>query len=182
MKQFIVITCLAVALASCNNGETKKSGTDSTGTTTTTASEVTLPYKLDKPYKNWQIGSTENVAVVMNALKAFIDKDFTTLATLTGDSLEVTLDYFHQKMSRDSAAKFFAGGRAMYKDLSVSMNDYESVISADKKDEWVTIWYKENWIDNKGVADSVSVINDVKIKDGKMIILNETTNHFPKKK
>jgi hypothetical protein len=172
-------------MASCNNAAPSKTGTDSTATTTSAekvSSEVVLPFKLEQPYKNWQIGSTENVAVVMNALKAFIDKDFTTLATLTGDSLEVTLDYFHQKMSRDSAAKFFAGGRAMYKDLSVSMNDYESVISADKKDEWVTIWYKENWIDNKGVADSVSVINDVKMKDGKMIILNETTNHFPKKK
>jgi hypothetical protein len=62
------------------------------------------------------------------------------------------------------------------------MNDYESVISADKKDEWVTIWYKQKWKDSKGVADSLSVINDIKMKDGKMIILNEMINHFPKKK
>jgi hypothetical protein len=186
MKQTIVIFCLAIAIASCNNAAPSKTGTDSTATTTTTAAavatEVVLPFKLEQPYKNWQMGSNENVAVVMKALKAYVDKDFATLTSLTGDSLDVTFDYFHSKMSRDSATKFFTGGRAMYNDLVVTMNDYESVISADKKDEWVTIWYKETWKDNKGVADSASNINDIKLKDGKMIILNEMVSHYPKKK
>ena len=52
MKQFIVITCLAVVLASCNNAATKEGGTDSSGTKTTSGKEVTLPYTLEKPYKN----------------------------------------------------------------------------------------------------------------------------------
>ena len=183
MKQTIVIFCLIIALASCNNAAPTQTATDSTATTAkAAATEVVLPYKLEQPYKNWQIGSTENVALAMKALKAYVDKDFATLTSLTGDSLDVTFDYFHSKMSRDSATKFFTVGRAMYSDLTVSMNDYESVISADKKDEWVTIWYKENSKDNKGVADSMSIINDIKMKDGKMIILNEMTSHYPKKK
>ena len=58
MKQFILIICLGVAMASCNNAATKESGSDSTANKTTTTTEPTLPFKLEKPYKNWQMGST----------------------------------------------------------------------------------------------------------------------------
>jgi hypothetical protein len=185
MKQTIVMICLVIALASCNNAATTSSAKDSAAATVTSANatpDVALPFKLDQPYKNWQMGSTENVVASMKALKAFVDKDFTTLASLIGDTLDFTTDYLHEKMSRDSATKFFTNGRPMYNDLTINMNDYESVISADKKDEWVTIWYKQSWKDDKGILDSVSVINDIKMKDGKMIVLNEAVNHFPKKK
>jgi len=181
MKQTIAIICLAIAVASCNNAATSTSGKDSTVIVPMNAPDLNLPFKLDEPYKNWQIGSKENAVAAMNALKAFVDKDFTKFASLTGDSLDVVFDYLHEKMSRDSATKFFASGRAMYNDLAISMNDYESVISADKKDEWVTIWYKQTWKNSKGVPDSINVINDIKMKDGKMIVLSEMTGHFPKK-
>ena len=85
-------------------------------------------------------------------------------------------------MSRDSAIKMFTAQRAIYNDLTINMYDYESVISADKKDEWVTIWYKQKWTNEKGVADSLAVINDIKMKDGKMIELDEHIQHYPVKK
>jgi hypothetical protein len=182
MKQFILIICLGVAMASCNNAATKESGADSTGNKATTASEVKLPYTLEKPYKNWEIGSTENVAVAMGALKAFVDKDFTALGGLIGDSLEVKFDYFHGNYNRDSAIKMFTKQRDMYTDLTINMYDYESVISADKKDEWVTIWYKQSWKNDKGVADSLAIIDDCKMKGGKMIELDEHIQHYPAKK
>ncbi len=182
MKQLIVITCLAVALASCNNAATKEAGSDSTGTKTASATEVTLPYKLEKPYKNWQIGSTENVAAAMGALKAFVDKDFAALGGLVGDSLEVKFDYFQGKFTRDSAVKMFTNHRTQYNDLTINMYDYESVISADKQDEWVTIWYKQSWKNEKGVADSLAIIDDCKMKGGKMIELDEHIQHYPAKK
>jgi hypothetical protein len=183
MKQFIVIFCLGIALASCNNAETTgtATGTDSTGAAVITPTEVKLPIPLERPYRNWQIGSTENVVAAMNALKAFVDKDFTALAAATGDSLELDFDYLRTKLSRDSAMKMFTAQRAMYKDLKVTMYDYVSVISGDKKDEWVTFWYKQSWKNEKGVADSMNVTNDIKMKDGKMIELDEKTSHFPKK-
>jgi hypothetical protein len=183
MKQFIVIFFLGVALASCNNAETTSTatGADSTGAAVITPTEVKLPIPLEKPYRNWQIGSTENVVAAMNALKAFVDKDFTALAAATGDSLELDFDYLRTKLSRDSAMKMFTAMRPQYNDLKVTMYDYVSVISGDKKDEWVTFWYKQSWKNEKGVADSMNVTNDVKMKDGKMIELDEKTSHFPKK-
>ncbi len=182
MKQFIVITCLAVALASCNDSATKQSGTDSTGTTVKAGTEVTLPFKLERPYKNWQTGSTENVVAAMGALKAFVDKDFAALGASIGDSIEVRFDYYHATLSRDSAIKMFTAQRPQYNDLTITMYDYESVISADKKDEWVTIWYKQSWKNDKGAGDSLAVINDCKMKNGKMIELDEKIQHFPAKK
>ena len=179
MKQFFAILCLGFALASCNNADNKTSEPAKTEDKSTT--EVKLPFPLAGPYNNWEMGSTENVAAAMSALKAFIDKDFTALGASIGDSLEVDFDNFQAKMSRDSAIAFFVGGRSMYNDLTVTMYDYVSVISADKKAEWVTLWYKQNWKDAKGVADSMNVVNDIRLENGKMVELDEKTSHFMKK-
>jgi hypothetical protein len=181
MKQFIVIICLGIALAACNN--TSTTATESTGATTVkSAEDVKLPFALERPYKNWQVGSIENVVAAMSALKTFVDKDFTTLAGIIGDSIEVKFDYYQAKMNRDSAMKMFIAQRAIYNDLTINMYDYESVISEDKKDEWVTIWYKQSWKNEKGVADSLAIIDDCKMKNGKMIELDEHIQHYPVKK
>jgi hypothetical protein len=181
MKQIFVITCLAVILTSCNNAETSKTVTDSTAATVAVPSEVVLPIKLAVPYRNWQIGSNENVVTAMSSLKFFIDKDFIAMAGTIGDSLELDFDYMQSKISHDSAVNMMTAMRPQYNDLKVAMYDYVSVISADKSEEWVTLWYKQSWKTDKGVADSMNVINDIKLKNGKMIGLNEKTSHFQKK-
>ncbi len=182
MKQIFVITCLAVILTSCNNAETSKTVTDSTAATVAVATEVVLPFKLEKPYRNWQIGSNENVAAAMTALKTYVDKNYTALAGTLGDSLEMHFDNFGATMSRDSAIKFFTAMRPQYNDLTITMYDYVSVISADKSEEWVTMWYKEAWKNEKGVADSLAITDDIKLKNGKMIELDEKTQRIPAKK
>ena len=128
------------------------------------------------------MNGTENVANAMAALKSFVDKDYTALAASMGDSVEISMDYFVAKLSRDSAVKVFTGARAMYNDLAITMYDYESVISADKTMEYVTIWYKQTWKNDKGVGDSLSVVNDFRMKNGKMVELDEKVRHYPAKK
>jgi hypothetical protein len=56
------------------------------------------------------------------------------------------------------------------------------VISKDKKDEFVTIWYVQKSTDKKGKVDSLALINDMKIANGKIIELDEYTRHFKVKK
>ena len=182
MKQFMVITCIAFAVASCNNEDKNKTTSETGETKMVAAADVKLPIPLEKPYRNWQIGSTENVVAAMNALKAYVDKDYAALAAVTGDSLEVQFDNYYAKMSRDSAMKFFSADRPRYNDLKITMYDYVSVISADKTEEWVTLWYKQAWKNEKGVADSLAITDDVKLKNGKMIELDEKTQHIPAKK
>jgi hypothetical protein len=180
MKQFFVLSCLVFVMAACNNAAENKTTAD--GSETKDASEVTLPFPLQQPYRNWQIGGTENVVAAMNSLKAFVDNDAKALAATLGDSIDIQLDYYHEKLSRDSAVNMFMAQRAMYNNLTITMYDYESVVSADKKDEWVTIWYKQAWTDNKGKADSMNVIDDCKMQNGKMVQLDEKIQHFPVKK
>lgn len=182
MKHFIVIISLGIALAACNNAATEKNESGSSAVKSTAAADVKLPFSLVTPYRNWQTGSNDNVVAAMGALKAFVDNDFKALAALTGDTLDVRFDYYHAKLSRDSAMKMFTSQRNMYKDLTITMYDYESVISEDKKDEYVTLWYKQAWKNDKGVADSISVIDDCKMKNGKMVELDEKIQHYPAKK
>jgi hypothetical protein len=180
MKQIFAFLCLVFALDSCNNADTKTAEA-TTSDAAPAAAEVTLPYTLSAPYKGWSLGSNENVAAAMNGLKAFVDKDYTALAAATGDSLQLDFDLYQAKLSRDSAMKFFADARNMYTDLTITMHDYVSVVSADKTYEWVTLWYKQSWKDAKGVADSVNVVNDIRMQNGKMIQLDEKVSHFQKK-
>ncbi len=178
MKQFLTMAAVLFVLAACNNNKEEAAKTESG----TAATVTELPFKLQRPYMNWQTGSTENAVAAMNALKYFVDSDFTGLAGTLADSVEISVDYFSQKMDRDSAIRLFTAMRPMYKDLRIEMGDYESVISADKKEEWVTLWYKQIWTDEKGKTDSLSVINDCKIVNGKMAELDERVRHYAAKK
>lgn len=180
MKQIFLLLCLGFTVVACNN-ENKESKASEPAKTDGAASDVKLPFELAGPYRNWQIGSTENVAAAMAGLKAFVDKDFAAFAAVTGDSLVLDFDNLQTKLSRDSAMKFFTNARGMYNDLKITMYDYVSVISADKKAEWVTLWYKQSWKDAKGVADSLNVQNDIRLENGKMVELDEKTSHFQKK-
>lgn len=66
--------------------------------------------------------------------------------------------------------------------MKIQMKDFESVISKDKKDEYVTLWYVQTTTDKKGKIDSVAVINDLKMSNGKIVALDEATRRFPVKK
>lgn len=62
-----------------------------------------------------------------------------------------------------------------YKAVDIKMEDWESVISKDKSEEWVTIWYTEHWETKNGVKDSAAMVNDFKLSNGKIVKLDEYT-------
>ena len=171
MKQIFLVASLAFALAACNN-ETKDAGTtDKPAEASTT--KIEYPYTPPTPYRGWQMGSEQNTVVAMNALKGWAEKDYAKLEANIGDSLDFTVDGYKAKMSKDSAMKFFKTDRQKYADVTITMYDWESVISADKKVEYVTLWYKQAWTDAKGMKDSLNVTDDCKMTNGKMIELDE---------
>jgi len=183
MKQVLVIACLVVAAAGCNHEDKTKATSEAGDTKTAAAADVKLPFPLDRPYRGWQImENNDNTIAAMNSLKAFVDKDFAAVAASFGDSIQIRLDGYVAKLSRDSAAKMLTNERLKYKEITITMYDYESVISADKKDEYVTLWYKQGWVDNNGKADSMNIVDDCKMQNGKMIELDEKIQRFPAKK
>ena len=175
MKKIFVIFLGAIAFAACNSKSStaSESTTDSTGTASPTE-KVDYPYTIDHP-DNWNIGSSANTLTALTALKAFEDGDVEKSVGQFGDSVHLQFDALDTTLSNDGLKAMFTSLRNGYKSINVKMSDWESVVSKDGKEEWVTMWYKQIWEDNKGKKDSADYINDIRLKNGKIIRLDEYT-------
>ncbi len=181
MKQ-LSISLLVLFLVACNdNNKTATDHSDSTATTTASTTNYEYSYTLEKPYSNWQSGDQQHVVNVQKSLKAYENNNIPETVKYFADTVDLHFDNLDARISRDSLATLLTGSRARFSNVLVKMDDWESVISKDKKDEWVTIWYKEITTDKSGKIDSLAVINDAKIVNGKIAVLNEAIRHFGKK-
>lgn len=169
---FIFLTALA---CSCDNMQTPpKEPTKDTAAAAATSTPANYAYTIEHP-DNWEVGSAANTAIALSALKAFEDGKIDECLTYFGDSVRVQFDGLDKKMSRDSLKVLFTNSRNNYKTIKVKMYDWESVIAKDKSEEWVTLWYSQTWETTKGVKDSADVINDLMLKNGKIVRLSEYT-------
>ena len=139
-------------------------------------------YTIKKP-DNWDMnGSSKNTEVAFNALKAFEEHKIDESLSYFGDSVLWKADYMEAKLSKDSLKSIFNSIWNETASLKIEMHDFESVISKDKKDEFVTIWYDQHTTDKKGKKDSLSLINDMKVVNGKIVELDEYIRHSKVKK
>ena len=173
MKKLIVCF-LSVSLIACNSGSTdsKTAAKDSASTPA-----MNYAYTIDHP-DNWEIGSSANTAITLSALKAWEQGKMDESVKYFADSVKVEFDGLDKKLSNDSLKALFNQASAMYKNVSIDMKDWESVISKDKTQEWVTLWYTQHWETSKGGKDSAAIINDLRIQNGKIIWLAEYTRKF----
>ena len=177
MRKSILFAVGIIAIVSCNNpGDKTAPKTDSTATPA-----VTYAYSIKKP-DNWEIGSSSNTAIALNALKAFENNKLDECISFFADSVDWKTDFLDHKFSKDSLKAVFVANWKDMASLKVDMHDFESVISKDNKDEYVTLWYYQTTVDKKGKTDSMAVINDIKITNGKIVSLDEAFRHFPVKK
>jgi hypothetical protein len=175
MKKLILCFLTAVAFSCNNEGTSKEATKDSAAAATTSpATTVNYPYTIEHP-DNWEMGNTANTMTTLSALKSFEDGNVGDAMKYFGDSIHLQFDGLDKKISKDSATKMFTAMRNSFKSMNVKMNDWESVVSKDKKEEWVTIWYRQKWEDMKGKKDSADYIDDLQLKDGKIIRLDEYT-------
>lgn len=183
MKRTLLFASLALFIFGCNNkSDAPASTADSAKAAASSTEELNYPYKLDKPYRDWQPGDKKLAVTAMGALKGFETGDIAACMTGFGDSVEVRFDYFQQKFSKDSLTKFFTAERAKYASIRIDMGDWESVVSKDGKTEYVTMWYKQVMTDKSGKMDSLAVIDDCKMVNGKIAELDEKIQHYPAKK
>ncbi len=184
MKQLWFFAFVALIAFGCNDktATTEVATTDSNKVEEVTAEKLDYAYTLDAPYDDWQPGDQKHVVNVLKSLKAYENGDIESCITAFGDSVELRFDGFREKMSNDSLKKFFTKGRGEMAATKVVMGDWESVISKDKKKEYVTLWYKEINTDKKGKTDSLSIVDDLRIVNGKIVELDQKIQHFPAKK
>lgn len=180
MKQVLIFAFTVISAFGCND---KSNTTDEKISESTTASVSTAkfdyPYTLDRPYQDWQPGDQQHAVNVMKSLKAYENGNIDECLLAFGDSTELRFDGFQDKLSKDSLKRLFTKSRNELSSIVIKMGDWESVISKDKKEEYVTLWYKEIQTDKKGKIDSLSIIDDLKIVNGKIAELDQKIQHFP---
>jgi hypothetical protein len=64
--------------------------------------------------------------------------------------------------------------------MSIRMHDYESVKSKSRGEEWVSIWYTETTTLKGKASDSAMVMDDVKIVNGKVALIDSKLRHLVK--
>lgn len=175
MKKLTLLFVAAIAF-SCNNTKTTpdESTKETMATDTGNMAAMDYAYTIKKP-DNWEMGNPANAATALKGLKAWEDNKLDESVSYFADSVTVKFDGIDKKMSRAELKAFFTEGRNMYKTVKERMEDFESVTSKDKKDEWVTLWYTQIWETPKGVKDSVALINNMQFKVGKIVLIDEYT-------
>ena len=172
-----MLPMLVLTMAACDSKN---------GSTTKTESKDSSNAKMDYAYtiKNpdqWEQGDKTNTMNVLKSLKAYENGNIDETVSYFGDSVQLRFDEMDVKLSNDSLKAMFKKSRAANKSLKVDMHDWESVKGKVTNDEYVSLWYTQTWEDMKGKVDSLSVMNDIKIKNGKIVELDEKTRKFPKK-
>ncbi len=171
-KTLLILLSGGITITSCNNASTPANETTKDTSAIVVAQPMDYPYKIDKP-DNWDMGSQQNTMNALKALKAWETRNYEESVKYFADSVQLRFDAYEKKVSNDTLKAIFNRDASNLKSAVVKMEDWESVISKDKKTEYVTLWYRQYTENNEGKKDSVDVINDIKMKDGKIIGLDE---------
>jgi len=180
MRQTIILLFVAAGFAACNDSG-KEATTSDTKVAAASDQKMDYAYTIKHP-DQWEWGSKENTKMVLASLKAYEMNNIDEATKNFADTVQLNFDAFEAKMSRDSVKAMFTEGWKNMKSMQIDMDDFESVKSKETGTEYVSIWYKQKSQDLKGNWDSVAIMDDIKVKDGKIIELDEKIRHYPKKK
>ena len=180
MKKVLLLLLPATMLLACNNESATTETSKSDSTSTSKSEDVNLPYTVERT-PDWERGDNANVAVAMNALRAYEVNDLNAFKQYVADSVEFYADTFIFKGSKDSLSKILGNWRNQTDSLQVKMQDYESVKSKGRGEEWVGLWYTEVNT-TKGKTDSMMVMDDIKIVNGKVTVIDSKMRRIPKTK
>ncbi|MCW3080562.1 hypothetical protein [Segetibacter sp.] len=171
---------IALSVISCNNNSLAEE-TATTAVKDSSTISVQYPYTLPED-NNWDMNTDpKNTQVVLAVLKGFESGDTTAIARNIGDSMELNGDGYKFKGTREEFMPVIAQEMQRLKNAKVKMHDWETVVNKKKTEEWVTVWYTQYWETPQGKTDSLAIVNDAKVKDGKVVKWNEYIRHFPAK-
>ena len=171
MKKAYLLLFFPLLLAACQPKAASTAGTS--------APAPKYPYTIKNP-DNWDMDTSHaNTMTALNCLKSFEQWDTVMAKKCFADTLEFNYDGGKFKGPISSFFKMISAAIAGQKDIKIKMQDWESVVSKDKKEEWVTLWYIQKWTDTKGKADSISYIDDMAFKAGRIYKMDEYASHFP---
>jgi uncharacterized protein YcfL len=181
MKRTLTVVLFAMLIASCSSNAPKIEADAEKKADSVVAPVENIDYAYRPAYHepdNWDRGDQKNVALVLKSLKAFEQGKVDEAVAAFADSIELAFEGMQGKVTRDSAAKMFAQQWKNTKSITIKMSDYESVTSKDKKENYVSLWYKEIWTDTKGKTDSAVRMDDVRVDNGKIASIDQKSRSF----
>ena len=127
------------------------------------------------------MGDPQNTLLVLNAYKAYETGNVDDALKYFADTVHIVADNFDRHLPKDSMAAMIKAEMAG-RTTKLRMGDWESVISKDKKTQYVSLWYVQTMTDKSGKVDSIYMMDDVEIKDGKIVSIDGKQRRFPDKK
>ena len=143
--------------------------------------DVALPYTM-RGKADWKRASAGNAAIAMNTLRAYEMNDIEGMRQYLADTVEFFVDNWSFKGSRDSTIAMMTDHRRGTDSISINMHDYESVKSKSRNEEWVSLWYTETSKMKGGKLDSARVMDDIKIVNGKVAVIDSKMRRLMAKK
>ncbi|HZX58668.1 MAG TPA: hypothetical protein VFE54_08080 [Mucilaginibacter sp.] len=172
MKPSLILAILCIALFSC------KSKTSNEQAKSDTTAKLSYPFT-PKYSINWQPGDEKNALIVLNCLKKYVAGDLKGTFENFADTVTFIGDQFYFKGKKDSLIKILSPTRDSFASLSKDFDSWMTIYYPDKKATWVTLWYTEKWTDKKGRKDSLYYVDDVMLKNGKILEYDEKMRRFP---
>ncbi len=171
MKIFTVcLFTMGLLFGACKEEE-KKPVDASAITLRSEGKKLELPYTLTR-IPDWEIGDDKNIPIAMNLLKCYEAKDFVSINDYLADSIQFSSAMMNYKGSKKEFVKYLKGLRDQRLNVEIEMNDYETVKSKNRNEEWVSLWYTEVVTDRTGKVDSAQVMDDYKIVGGKVALVD----------
>ncbi len=175
-KSLLLIFSIIVFFGCSSNGpEQEPAKTDSTAKKELLIYPYTATYSL-----NWQPGDEKNAVLVLNSIKKYMDGDLKGAFSNFADSITFDADEFHFSGTKDSLEKLMTPMRAQSISMSFQPDTWLTAYYPDKQDSWVTVWGVQKWTLQNGKLDSFYIAEDVKVKDGKIVEVDEKMRVYPK--
>lgn len=189
MKKILLVLLPAALMFGCSDNKSTSETVSGDSLTTNKMDDdddddkddVTMPYVLPRK-PDWKRGPNSNAAVAMNTLRAYETNDMSAMQQYLADTVEFHVDNYSFKGSRDSTVAMFTKHRAGVDSVSIKMHDFESVKSKSRNEQWVSLWYTEVSKMKGGKLDSAMVMDDIKIVNGKVALIDSKMRRLVAKK
>jgi hypothetical protein len=174
MKKMLAFI-LSFVFAGCGGGPKQdESKSDST------LKKETIVYPLQAKYSlNWRPGDEKLAKLALTYLKKFIDGDVKGSLENFADSVEFTTNKFHFIGKKDSLEALMITMRAEMVAMAIEPDTWITAYYPKKGRTWVTVWSTQKWTDKNGKADSLYMVDDILVMNGKIAEVDETQRRFP---
>jgi len=166
MKKIILpFFAVLAALSGCNNKEAS-----TTGSSTSSASSVTLPYVAGYTTEFTNDVSDSDLLLVLNSYKYWEAGDIKALRATMGDSMAVDgAEGFKYNGLTDSLIGMWQKSRDSLSSVVIKMDVWLKNHSVKDSADYVNVWYKEIDTYKTGRVDSANYSDVNAIKNGKIV-------------